>query len=488
MGKNDFLAELLFQECMEEVFIFRKDGQIIDANPIARKETGYASELLNCNIIDIFPQCFEQVENRVRLKKEYPPGKIFNGVAYCKNKVCYPVKMKVRWQEQSSCEEPECDVLGVCIAGDISYLAEAQKRIVEADELLEKTNQMRNEFVANLTHELRTPVNGISGLANDLKKTELSKEQREDVDIILHCCGNMTVLISQLLDFSKLEAGKLVLEERSFSLKKLLDKVVAFYQPLVRQKRLRLVVNIAPDLPDRVIGDCLRLEQVLNNLLSNAVKFTSEGYIGLEVLVTTWMKNMIELFVRVIDTGIGIPEEKQDQLFLSFTQLDGSVTRKHGGTGLGLSISKQLVSMMNGTIRVDSEPGTGSIFSFAVNLKIDEAQAEKRKNIKLELPVDCNEGLRKWLEPEEPTPEERRKRFMEALERMQLSIQMENRERAEEFAEQMKVLMPETEKELYRAVLRIQMDVRKSDFERAAEDTEVLLCIIHNREMSRKRD
>ncbi len=482
MGKNDLLAELLFQECMEEVFVFREDGQMLDANPVAQKETGYGEELLTCNIIDIFPQIFEKKDGQIRLKTDYPVQTSFNAVAYCKNQVCYPVKMRVWWKEQNPCHEFDSVSLGVCVAGNISYLAAAQKRIVEADELLENTNQMRNEFVANLTHELRTPVNGISGLANDLKKTNLTDEQREDVDVILHCCSNMTVLISQLLDFSKMEAGKLELEERRFSLKELLDKVVAFYQPLIRQKRLRMVVNIAPDLPDTVIGDGLRLEQVFHNLLSNAVKFTSEGYVGLEVLVTTWLEDSIELFVRVIDTGIGIPEEKRDQLFLSFTQLDGSVTRKHGGTGLGLSISKQLVAMMNGTIRVDSEPGTGSIFSFAVNLKIDEMQARMqcRKSSKVELPVDCNDELRKWMETKEPTLEDRKKRFMEALERMQLSIQMENRNRAEEFAEQMKALVPEEEKDLWRAILRIQMDVRKADYERATADTEVLLEMIHN--------
>lgn len=472
MWEKDLLGRILFDGCMEEIILFREDGQILDANPAAKRDTGYYDELLTCNVADIFPQIFYVNEGKLENRESYVLGKSFTSVAYCKNKLCFPVRIKILWQSADDNSEPDAPKMGFCISGDISYQKEARKREDEASRMLEQTNQMRNEFVATVTHELRTPVNGIRGLAADLKKNSLSQDQMEDVDIIMHCCDNMTSLIGNLLDFSKLEAGKLELEQRKFSLKAMLDKVVAFYRPLVRRKGLKLVVNIASDIPDEVIGDDLRVEQIFHNLISNAVKYTSEGYVALEVLVTRQTENSIELFSRIIDTGIGIPEEKLDTLFLSFSQVDSSITRKYGGTGLGLSISKKLVTMMDGSIRVDSEYGKGSIFSFTIHFGIEEQDAAKKAVS--ERPVDQNVALREWLEPSELAPKDRKKHFMEIMERFTISTEMENKEKAEEFAEQLKAMLPEAGRELWRAIFRVQMDIRKADYERAAADMEKL--------------
>ena len=468
MGEKGRFSGVLFEYCMEGIIFFSEDGQILDANESARKSTGYFDELRMCNIADILPEIFYLNEGVLEKKKHLVPGEAFQSVAYCKNKLCFPIKIKILWETDDTIANTSRT--GICIFADISAQVAAKRRKEEADEVMEQANQLRDEFVANLTHELRTPVNGIWGLATDLKKSPLTQDQQEDVDIIMHCCNNMTAMIGNLLDFSKMEANKLQLEEREFSLKGLLDKILGVYRPQMSRKGLKLVVNIASDLPEKVIGDDLRLEQIFLNLLSNALKFTAEGYIALEVLITKRTEESIELFSRIIDTGLGISEDKLELLFQRFSQVDGSITRKHGGTGLGLSISKKLVTMMGGVIWVDSKLGKGSSFSFTVNLK---TTTHRRKELG-EMPVaQNNKAVREWLEPEEPQ-NGRPERFIKIMERLAISVEMENKEKAEAFAEQLKAMIPEEGKELWRAVLRVQMDMRKADYVRASEDMERL--------------
>ncbi|AEF94381.1 multi-sensor hybrid histidine kinase [Desulfotomaculum nigrificans CO-1-SRB] len=252
---------------------------------------------------------------------------------------------------------------------DVTEVAAAKRQAEEAREAAERANQAKSEFLANMSHEIRTPMNGILGFAEILLQTNLNSQQEESVRIIQQCGENLLDLINDILDLSKIESGKMVLEQTTFSLRKLIYEAVNVIEPKLIEKGVEIKISIQKDLPDYFKGDPTRIRQVLNNLLSNAAKFTHEGHV--EVKVNGQKDHSVEtdsftLVFSVSDTGIGIPREKLDLIFESFTQADGSTTRKYGGTGLGLTISRSLINLMGGQITVESEVNRGSKFSFSI--------------------------------------------------------------------------------------------------------------------------
>ena len=245
---------------------------------------------------------------------------------------------------------------------------ERTQELMLATQTAEQASRAKSDFLANMSHEIRTPMNGIVGMTELALNTSLTAVQREYLEIVRQSSESLLVIINDILDFSKIEAGMLQIDRVAFSLRTMIDETLKPLAFRAHQKHLELLVDVKPDVPDVLLGDPVRLRQVLVNLVGNAVKFTHTGEVVIRVQAESASDDPVSLHIEVIDTGVGIEATKQSEIFKAFTQADGSTTRRFGGTGLGLTISAQLVSLMGGRMWVDSEVARGSCFHVLVTL------------------------------------------------------------------------------------------------------------------------
>lgn len=452
------------QECMIK---YDSRGCIDYCNDRLLGLTGYtAGELIGAYIGELIQNVFVIVDDHIELADAYKGTEVIETVLYRKNKTCFPVEIKIM-----SCVFDGVEVF-ICTAVDMTRYKESIQKVEETTIQMQESMKARDAFVANVTHELRTPVNGIKGHAEILMEQEQDLQRINYLKMILDCCATMEGIINNILDFSKLEAGKFQIDEKPFSFYEFVSKMEKMFSMLTMRKGLRFTLNVAQEIPDQVIGDELRLTQILNNLVSNAVKFTEQGYVGVEVSLNTRINDEVELFFMVVDTGIGLSPEDKDKLFKSFSQADASITRKFGGTGLGLAITKELVTMMHGKVWAEGDKGKGSTFSFTVRLKVEQNQESAvqepsirkwkysnnfnkiagEQDLMYELGSDINiRELRKYFE------------------KLNISMDMENWQKAESFATTLKQLVSKGSKDLQRLTFRMEMSIRKSDCDKARE-------------------
>jgi signal transduction histidine kinase/CheY-like chemotaxis protein len=263
---------------------------------------------------------------------------------------------------------------------DISRRKKVQEQLEMAIREAEEAKQMQEQFLANMSHEIRTPMNGIKGMTDLLLSTPLSTKQHELAEVIKRSVNNLLVIVGDILDFSKIKAGKLNIEKITFSVSDILKNATAIFEHRMKKKRLEIFTSIDPNIPQWLIGDPHRLNQVLINLLGNAIKFTDQGHIQVTVSLGHRTATGVILTFTVKDTGIGIPEASLSHIFDSFAQGSRDTSRLYGGTGLGLTICKQLIQLQGGDISVSSAIGKGASFEFDLPYGISDSAAADRNN------------------------------------------------------------------------------------------------------------
>lgn len=446
---------------LEMILVFDRNGTILYSNEKADTLLEYEQGLCQTSITNIFYR-FADMDMDELVSECSTEKKTLDLMAYRSNKTCFPVMVQVLQMEDMPQQY-------LCMALDMSNKIFMEKKMAQIEQGAQDALKVKSEFVANVTHELRTPVNGFLGNTKELESREQDPDKLKILKMLERGCQDMNSIINNILDFSKLEAGKFTLEMRKFNFRDMIDYVKSNHNNKITEKGLDFFVTISPDIPEYIIGDELRIVQILNNLLSNACKFTSVGKISLEIIKTMQVNNRMELFFIVMDTGIGIKKEDQDKLFQSFSQVDASITRRYGGTGLGLNICKQLVELMEGSIHVESEPNKGSMFTCSLWVEIlpDEEQDVSQKYV---MPMNlasyqtryqaANDSLMNYGAPENLHELDKR------MSKLILAVEMENWEKGAMFLEAIKQLTEGAPKEIKSAMLKLKMAVQKEDYEK----------------------
>jgi two-component system, sensor histidine kinase and response regulator len=365
--ESEARKQAIFQAAMDCIIFIDQDGRIVEFNPCSEQTFGFdRDEVIGKEMTEILVPAKSRKRLRGNLLGYSGQGKVGsmlgrrletpmtrkNGEAFAAEMVTQPIPLS-------------SETVGFAVfVRDITQRKMQEEALRKAKEAAEAANRSKGAFLANMSHEIRTPMNAIIGMTEFVLDTELTAEQREYLEMVLDSSNSLLALLNDILDLSKIEAGRLELEELPFDLRQWFADSTKSMAFRAKQKDLAFRSVIDPEVPEHLIGDWHRLHQVLLNLLSNAVKFTDRGGITIRVRPLHREERFVELMFEIRDTGIGIPQEKCSAIFREFEQADNSTKRRFGGTGLGLAICRRLVEMMQGRIGVKSIVNEGSLFHF----------------------------------------------------------------------------------------------------------------------------
>ena len=441
-------------EALEIIIVFDKHGKVIYMNKQASKFLGYP-EKFEISIGDIFPEAFSCADNKVIWADVVGSGTSIQP-AYRYNRTCVDTLMRASLVKS--------EYMTVVLALDISVEKNLERRMSMANSRLLDATGVKDRFIANISHELRTPINGITGNIDVLISDETDSEKLATMRVIKEQCDNMRRTVDNLIDITKITENKDV----EFEFSQIVDYVKEEHVGKIVDKGLNFFLDVAHDIPNKLYGDADKLKQILGILLSNALKFTASGQISLEAVKTGLHDDGVELYFIVSDTGIGISEENKAHLFDSFSQVEQDTDRHYGGMGMGLWIGKRLVEQMGGNIRVDSEENKGSVFSFSVCLKevADEASEDTYTYIPTYtggVASDMSFGTVKDVEE-----------LKKKLSKLILCIELGNWTRAEGFMEEIRGLTITVSSDVKRIALKLKMSVQKADYDGTKEAYEMM--------------
>lgn len=363
----------LVEQTADAFFAFDQEYRITEVNQIACDNLGYErEELLGLTLSDVELK-FDPEEQGVTWEAFEPGVPVtVEGVHRRRDGSTFPVEVRLSLVDHDGYTRL------FALVRDVSERLHVQRELIEAREAGIEASRLKSQFLANMSHEIRTPMNAIIGVTDLVLDTTLTSEQREYLQTVKSSATSLLTVIDDILDFSKIEAGKLELAEIPFQLSSCISEPLRALGPRAHEKQLELTLDLPNDVPDAVIGDPERLRQILLNLVSNGIKFTEKGHVAVRVRAETPVGATAHFHISVIDTGVGIPLDKQHSIFEGFAQVDGSTTRKFGGTGLGLAISGRLTKAMGGHIWVESEVGKGSAFHLFLPLGIQDGEPGHR--------------------------------------------------------------------------------------------------------------
>ena len=363
-GQEDSYRALV-EQASDGIFIADEAGRYLDVNASGCRLVGYSrDELLNKTIADLLPE--GERERHTLFFQRIMDGETMMGdwLLQRRDGTLLPAEVSAKRLPDGRLQS---------IVRDISERKSSEDELHKAKEAAEAASQAKSRFLANMSHEIRTPMNGIIGMTDLALDTSLTPVQREYLELVKESADSLLGVLNDILDFSRIEAGKMMLQSSVFAIRPLVENSVKSFGHQAREKGVEIVSRVAGDVPERVRGDATRLRQVVVNLVGNALKFTECGTVSLTLeLESPAAEGEVVLRFAVSDTGIGIAPNQFEEIFESFSQGDGSITRRYGGTGLGLAISRRLVTMMGGRIWVESVPGAGSIFRFTARFEAVE--------------------------------------------------------------------------------------------------------------------
>lgn len=489
------IAEMLdgmihyYDVCFEMVLLYDELGSIMRWNQAASTRLNKHGELSSRNMLELLPNLFQMYNMRLYVE----PCKIetvIKSILYPKDEVCIPVRIKLSYENVYGVK------IGICLIEDLTELMENKLEKTEFMNQMVGVIQKRMEVMVRITHDLKTPVNGVFGLVESMEQFMDNPEEADSLRLMKDCCIHMKHMINQVLEHEELRYGEGKLKEEYVDLYRVIENVVALHKLLADEKELQIYVNISERIPNILYTDRVKISEILTNLMTNAIKFTQVGFISLNVLCCYVEENQMILLFMVGDTGPGIPEERWESIFEPYSRGTGGVGASSKGTGLGLAIVKQLVSRMNGSIKLESIVGEGSRFYFTIHVKLDEQE----DRIQLQN-IDSESHMNQWIQELKDTvvldaekqhfqkvvrmrkfgTKENKTEIFSIIESLNENLLKENWEKVEASFETMKLLIPESQHEIRKLLLRVELSARKYDIEKA------LTCLYELQEYLQKK-